>query len=89
MEQLRLDSSVSIVTGYELDGQRFEYGEARFSKHIQNDRGANPASYTSTLSFPGVNRAGRGVNHPPDLVPRLMKKYSYTSNPTLLIRAMF
>jgi len=27
-----------------------------------------------TESFPGVNRSGRGVEHPPHLAPRLMKE---------------
>jgi len=27
-----------------------------------------------TGSFPGVNRAGRGVDHPPHLVPKLEKE---------------
>jgi len=30
-----------------------------------------------TGSFPGVKRPGRGVDHPPDLAPRLKKDYSY------------
>jgi hypothetical protein len=35
------------------------------------------------VSFPGVQRPGRGVNHPPYLAPRLKKEYSYTSTPPL------
>ena len=36
---------------------------------------AHPASYTmGTGSFPGVKRPGRGVNHPPQLAPRLKKE---------------
>ena len=39
---------------------------ARFSANIQTDPGAQPASYTmSTVSFPGVKRPERGVDHPP------------------------
>jgi len=34
-----------------------------------------------TGSFLGVNRPGRGVDHPPHLAPRLKKKQSYTSTP--------
>jgi len=36
-----------------------------------------------TGSLPEVKRSGRGVDHPPHLVPRLKKEYSYTSPPPL------
>ena len=40
--------------------------EARFSAPLQTGPGAHPASYTmGTESFPGVQRPGRGVDHPP------------------------
>ena len=40
--------------------------EARFSTPIQTGHGAHPASYTMrTMSFLGVKRWGRGINHPP------------------------
>jgi len=32
------------------------------------------------VSFPGVKRSGRGVDHPPHLVRRLKKELSYTFN---------
>jgi hypothetical protein len=35
------------------------------------------------VSFPGVKRQGRGVDHPPHLAPRLKKRQSYTSTPPL------
>jgi hypothetical protein len=39
--------------------------EARFSSSVKTSLGANPASYTMrTGFFPGVNRPGRGVDHP-------------------------
>jgi len=39
---------------------------ARFSAPVQTGSGAHPASYTvGTGSFLGVNRPGRGVDHPP------------------------
>jgi hypothetical protein len=39
---------------------------ARFSAHFQTGPGAHPASYTmGTVSFLGVKRPGRGVDHPP------------------------
>ena len=39
--------------------------------------------------FSGVKRPGRGVDHPPHLVPRLMKKYSYISISALGLRSLF
>jgi len=39
---------------------------ARFSTPVQSGPGAHPASYfMGTGSFPGVERPGRGVDHPP------------------------
>jgi hypothetical protein len=50
------------------------------SAPVQTGPGAHPASYTmGTGSFPVVQRPGRGVDHPPHLVPRLKKELSYTS----------
>ena len=37
-----------------------------FSASIQTGPGAHTASYTmGSVSFPGVKRPGRGINHPP------------------------
>jgi hypothetical protein len=48
---------------------------ARYSAPIQISPGAHPASCTmGTGSFPGVKWPGRGVDHPPSLVPRLKKE---------------
>ena len=39
---------------------------ARISAPVQTGRGTHPASYAmGTVSFPGVKRPGRGVDHPP------------------------
>jgi hypothetical protein len=39
--------------------------EVRFFGHVQTGPGAHLTSYTmGTGSFPGVKRAGRGVDHP-------------------------
>jgi len=39
---------------------------ARFSASVQTGPGAHSASYTmGTVSFPGVKRPERGVDHPP------------------------
>ena len=61
------DSSVGIATRYGLDGPGIEtrWG-ARFSTLVQTGPGAHPASCTmGTGSLPGVNRPGRGAEHPP------------------------
>jgi hypothetical protein len=61
------DSSVDIAARCGLDGPGIEsrWG-ARFSAPVQTGTGAHPTSYTmGTGSFPGVNRPGRGVDHPP------------------------
>ena len=58
---------VGIATGYGLDGPGIEsrWG-ARFSAPVQTGPEAHPASCTmGTGFFPGVNRSGRGVDHPP------------------------
>ena len=48
---------------------------ARFSAPLKIGPETHPASYTmGTGSFPGVKRPGRGVDHPPHLVPRLKKE---------------
>jgi len=60
------DSSVGIVTRYEMDGPRIEFRwEARFSAPVQTDPGVYPASYViGTGSFPGEKQPGRDVDHP-------------------------
>jgi hypothetical protein len=62
------DSSVGMATGYGLDGPRIEsrWGGARFTAPVQLGPGAHPAFYAmGTGYFPGVERLGRGVDHPP------------------------
>ena len=70
------DSSVGIETRHGLDGPGIEFRwGSRFSAPVQTGPGAHPASYTTgTVSFPGVKRPGRGVDHPPHLAPRLKKE---------------
>jgi len=70
-------SSVGTATCYVLDGPGIEsqLGGARFSVPLQTFPGAHPAFYTmGTRPFPGVNRPGRDVDHPPHLAPRLKKE---------------
>jgi hypothetical protein len=41
------------------------------------------------VSFPEIKRPGRGIDHPPNLVPRLKKEYSYTCAFMACSRAKF
>jgi hypothetical protein len=61
------DSSVGIAFRYGLDGPGIESRwVSRFSAPVQTGLGAHPACYTmGTRCFPGVNRSGRGLDHPP------------------------
>jgi hypothetical protein len=45
--------------------------------------------YNGYRVFPEVKRPRSGVDHPPPLVPRLRKEYSYTSTPHLGLRGLF
>ena len=59
---------------------------ARFSAPVQTGSGAHPASYTmGTVSFPGVKRPGRGVDHPPPPSTEVKKRvelYLYSPSGT-------
>jgi hypothetical protein len=61
------NSVVGIATRYGLDCPEIEsWSGVRFSASVQTGPGAHPATYTAgTGSFPGVERPGRGVDHPP------------------------
>jgi hypothetical protein len=67
------ESSVRTATRYGLGGPEIE---SRWRRDFpQTGPGAHPASYTiGTGSFPGVQRPGRGVNHPTHLAPKLKKE---------------
>ena len=61
------DLLVDIATSYGAgrSGDRIPVG-TRFSTPVQTDPGPHPASHKmDTGSFPGVKRAGRGVDHQP------------------------
>jgi hypothetical protein len=52
----------------------------RFFAHVQTGPGVHPASCTmGTGSFPGVNRPGRGADHPPPSSAEVTKGSSYSS----------
>ena len=82
------DSSVGITTDYGLDGPGIESRwVAIFSTPVQTSLGAHPASYTKgTGSFAGVNRPGRGVDHPPtssaEVKERVELNLFFTSGPS-------
>ena len=62
----------------------------RCFSNIQTGPGAQTASYTvSTELFTEVKRSRRGVNHPPNLAPRLKKKLSDSSTPLLGLHRLF
>ena len=85
-------SSVSIVTGYGLDGPGIESWflvGARFSAPIQTSPGAHPASCTrGTRSFLGVKRSrGMMLTPSPPSSALVKKEYSYTSTPPMDLTA--
>jgi hypothetical protein len=62
-----------MATRYGLDGpgDRIPVG-AKFVAHFQTDPGDHPVSYTmGIMSFPEVKRPDPGVDHPPNLAPKL------------------
>jgi hypothetical protein len=71
-----LGSSVSIATGYGLDGPGIEIPVgARFSAPVQTGPGAHPASCTmGTGSFLEVESCWGVTTHHPLLVPRLKNR---------------
>jgi len=66
------DSSVGIATRYGLDGPGIESQWGREFPHPS--RPAVGPTKPPTQWVPGVRRPGRGVDHPPYLVPRLKKE---------------
>jgi hypothetical protein len=77
---------------YGLDGPGIEsqWGGGDFPPPIQTGPGAHPSSYTmGTGSFPGVQRPGRGVDHPTSSsaeVEGRVELYLYsTSGPSWLV----
>ena len=78
--------SDSLLAGRSLDRIPVK---ARFSAPVQTGTGTHLASYSmGTGTFPGLKRAGPGVDHPPHLALRLKKEKSYTSTPPLGLRGL-
>jgi hypothetical protein len=86
-----LGSSVSIVSGYGLDGRAIKVrspAEAKgffpLASCVQTGSGVHPASCTMGTGgpFPGDKaRPGRDTDHSPHLVPRSRMSRSYTPFP--------
>jgi hypothetical protein len=73
-----MESSVGIANGQSLMHQGPNLGGNVIFRNLQTGHEAQPASYTmGTGSFPRVKRSRLGVVHPPHVVSRLKKKYSY------------
>ena len=73
---LSQDSSVGIATRFRLDGPGIE---SRWGRGFRTrpDRPCGPPSFLYSgylVSFPGIKRPRRGVDHLPHLVPRLKKE---------------
>ena len=84
------DNLVGMATRYGLDGPEIE---SRWGANFRTrpDRPWGPTSLLCNgyrVSFPGVKRPGRGVNHPPHLAPKL-KEYNYTSTLLLSLLGVF
>ena len=70
------ESSVGIATFYRMDGPEIESNwRWHFSHQSRTALGLHSLSHDGYwVSFPGVKRPGRGVNHAPPSMPRLMKE---------------
>jgi len=82
---------VGIETRYGIDGLGIKSRWRRDFPHpSRTDMGPTqpPIKWVSYL-LPGVQRPGRGVDHPTHLAPRLKKEWSYTSTPPLNLRGLF
>ena len=68
-------SSVGVGTRYGLEGPEIKSRWGRDLPHrFQSGPGAHPATcIVGTRCFLGVQRLGRGVDHPPPLTPKLKK----------------
>jgi len=85
------DCSVGTATRYGLygPGDRIPVGVEIFRARPDLPWGEPSLLESGTRSHPVVKRPGRGVDHPPHLVPWLKKEYNYTSTPLLGLRGLF
>jgi len=80
-----------LATRYGLDGPGIESRWGRDFPHPSRPALGPPSPPFNgyRVSFPGVKRPGRDVDHPPYLAPRLKKEQSYTSTSPLGLRGLF
>jgi len=84
------DSYVGITTCYRLEGPgiEFQWGEGGEIFAIRPDRPWGPPSLLynrSRVSFPGIKRPGRGLDHPPTSsaeVKEIVELYPYGPSET-------
>jgi hypothetical protein len=84
---------VGIVTVYSLadrgSGVRFPAGAVNFSllHRVQTGSGAYPSSYPmgTRVSFSGVKRPEREIDHSPPSSAEVKNAWSYTSTPICLL----
>jgi len=77
-----------LVTAWTVRGSNPGAGE--FFAPVQTGPGVHSASYTtSTGSFPGVKRPGRGVDHKPTSSAEVKEKVNYISTSLTGIRGLF
>jgi len=78
-----------LIKGWTVRGSNPGGGEI-FRTRLGRPCGPPSLPYSGySVSFLGVKRQGRGFDHPPHIVPRLKKEYSYTSTPPLDLRGLF
>jgi hypothetical protein len=84
------DSSVGIRTRYGLNGPGIEFWWRRDFPYMSRPAlgPTQPPIQWVPGFFPGGNRPGSDVDHPPHLAPRLKKEYGYTSTPPLVLRGL-
>jgi hypothetical protein len=86
------DSSVGIVTYYGLDCPGIELRWRQDFRHPSTPvlgPTQPPIQWGYRVSFPGVKRPGRGVNHPPYLALRLKEEQSYVSSAPLGLHDLY
>jgi hypothetical protein len=66
MRSVCRDGSAGLATRYDLDGSMIESRWRWFSATVQTGPAPHPTYYVmGTGTSPGVERPGRGVDHPP------------------------
>jgi hypothetical protein len=88
-QKFAIELSVCDSLRPERSGDRIPVG-ARISAPVQTGPGAHPASYImGTVSFPGVKRPGRGVDHPLPFSAEVKERVELYLYPPLGLRGLF